>query len=189
MNKDLGNGIIIRCLQESDLDLLYKFVTKVFGQEVTPTVKRLLEFYPNFSFSDNFIVFDSNRKKILAYLCLLRSSCVFCGIKIPFGQMEIVGTDPDYRHRRFIFHLNKIFEKRATEYDLPFLIIEGIPYFYRQFGYEYAIPLRDSMIISPEIIPSLKEGEDEPWTIVRVTEKLFQEYLNCRAKRNALLDL
>ena len=73
--------------------------------------------------------------------------------------------------------------------NLPFLIIEGIPYFYRQFGYEFAIPLRDSLIISMDVIPSLKNGESEPFRIVRVTKDLFQEYLNLRAKRNALLDL
>jgi predicted N-acetyltransferase YhbS len=189
MHKNLGDGIIVRCLQESDVENLLEFVKKVFGHDVSPTVRRLLDHFPNFSYSDNFVVFDTNLNKILAYLCLLRFSCVFCGIEIPFGQMEIVGTDPEYRHRRFISKLNKVFEKRAAEYNLPFLIIAGIPYFYRQFGYEYAIPLRDSLTISNDVIPSLKKGEPESFSIIRVTKDLFQEYLNLREKRNALFDL
>lgn len=188
--KDLGKGMIIRDLQESDINSLIGLVKRVFlDEEVSPVVHRLLNYYPRFSLKDNLVVFDKNNDKIVAYLCLIRSKFVFNGIEIPFGQMEIVGTDPDYRHRGLIRKLNLVYEKLASEYAIPILIILGIPNFYRQFKYEFALPSESSLVIALEIIPSLKNGEIEPVIIEKVNQNSFEDYLSCRAKRNSFLDL
>ncbi|MFX1418759.1 MAG: GNAT family N-acetyltransferase [Promethearchaeota archaeon] len=189
--KDLGKGMIIRDLQESDINILLDLVKRVFPDiVVSPVVHRLLSYYPKFSLSDNLIVFDTNNDKIVAYLCLLRGIFVFNGIEVPFGQMEIVGTDPEYRYRGLIRELNLIYEKLALEYNLPILIIHGIPYFYRQFNYEFALPSESSLVISLELIPPLKNGEIELVTIEKVNNKnSFENYLSFRAMRNSFLDL
>ncbi|MFX0036782.1 MAG: GNAT family N-acetyltransferase [Candidatus Hermodarchaeota archaeon] len=189
--KILSNGIIIRNLQESDVKSLIDLVDKVFVDVlVSPTVQRLLKYYPKFSLQDNLIVFDTNKNKIIAFLCLLRGIFILNGIKIPFGQMEIVATDPDYRYRGFIRELNLVYEKLASEYNLPLLIIHGIPYFYRQFNYEFALSSESSLTISLEIIPTLNNNEVEPVIIKKINNiNDFENFLSCRAKRNLFLDL
>jgi predicted acetyltransferase len=45
------------------------------------------------------------------------------------------------------------YHKRVLEQDYDLSAIEGIPYFYRQFGYEYALPLDELTRIRIEKIP------------------------------------
>ncbi|MFX0004599.1 MAG: GNAT family N-acetyltransferase [Candidatus Hodarchaeota archaeon] len=189
--KDLGEGMIIHNLKESDINSLIDLVKRVFPDiNVSPTVRRLINYYPMFSLKDSIMVFDTNSNKVIAYLCLIRGIFVFNGIEIPFGQMEIVGTDPDFQHRGLIRELNLVYEELSSEYNLPILIIHGIPYFYRQFKYEFALPSESFLPIALEIIPPLKNGEIEPLTIEKVkNKKFFENYLSCRTKRNSFLDL
>ena len=108
--------------------------------------------------------------------------------------MEYVGTHPDYRGRSLIRQLNKAFEEKVAEHQLPFVAIGGIAYFYRQFGYEYAVPLgvgggRGQLVIPTGVIPSLTSGEQEPVTVEKVKQSKFEAYLECRSQRNRYLDL
>jgi hypothetical protein len=48
--------------------------------------------------------------------------------------------------------------------------ITGIPYFYRQFGYEMALSLGGGRVCYPPSIPVLKEGQAEPFTLRPPTE-------------------
>jgi hypothetical protein len=48
--------------------------------------------------------------------------------------------------------------------------ITGIPWYYRQFGYEYAIDLDGGRCIYPQLIASLKEGEAEEYRFREATE-------------------
>jgi predicted acetyltransferase len=45
------------------------------------------------------------------------------------------------------------YHKRVLEQGYDLSAIEGTPYFYRQFGYEYAIPLDEQTRIRLEEIP------------------------------------
>ncbi len=187
--RDLGNGLILRCAQKSDIKLLIEHVDTVFvDEEVGPLLSRLHKYHPDFPLTDNFVVYDTNKGKIAAYLCLFRSTCILNGTEFTIGHMEIVGTHPDYRNQGLIRWLNEAFEERVAEYGLPLLVIAGIPFFYRIFGYEYAIPLGGTLPVPSEAIPALKKGEKEPVTITKVTAKSFPLYLKCRDKGNAYLD-
>jgi predicted acetyltransferase len=68
--------------------------------------------------------------------------------------MAIVGTLPAYRNRGLVRTLvNHLKDMLAEgEYDLSHL--GGIPYFYRQFGYEYALPLEGNWHLPLCQIPS-----------------------------------
>ena len=145
--KNLGNGLILRCLEESDRESLLEHVKNVYESSIIPSVSSLtnqfLDHYPDFSLRDNFVVVDTKQNsKVIAWLCLLRKTCVFEDVEISYGQMDMVGTQKEYRNRGLIRQLSKVLEQRATEYDLPFLVVLGIPYYYKRLGYEYAILTR-----------------------------------------------
>ena len=80
-------------------------------------------------------------------------------------------------------------EQHAAEYNLPFLVVLGIPYYYKRLGYEYAVTLEESIRIPTHRIPPL-EDEKEIFIIEKVNDVTsYQIYLKIRAKRNTHLDL
>jgi hypothetical protein len=79
------------------------------------------------------------------------------------GQPENVVTDPDYRRRGLIRALFEMFHIRSAAEGHLAQAITGIPYFYRQFGYEYALDLGGSYTISVTGIPNLQGDGVEPY--------------------------
>jgi hypothetical protein len=49
-------------------------------------------------------------------------------------------------------------------------VIPGIPWYYRQFGYEYALNLEGGRIAYHANVPNLPEGATEPYTLRALTE-------------------
>ena len=66
------------------------------------------------------------------------------GIEFGFGQPELVGTLPDYRRRGLIrVQMDAVHELSRLRGELA-LGITGIPWYYRQFGYEMTVNLSGS---------------------------------------------
>lgn len=188
MQRDFSNDFIMRPATKADQKAIETTVKTVFGKTVSPMIDRLFTYHPDFPYSDHFLILDTKKKQVAAYFCLSRSTCVLNGAEFPVGHMEIVATLPDYRHRGFIRRLNELFEQRAEQYQLPLLVIIGIPYFYRNLGYEYAITFGGTLTFPTELIPLLKKTEEEPVIIEEITEKTFNRYLEARDHRNSYLD-
>ena len=82
---------------------------------------------------------------------------------IPFGvtRPEMVATDPAFRRQGLVRALfEQIHARGATEGHL-LSAITGIPYFYRQFGYEYALDLDARRTAYFPLIPDLETGQAE----------------------------
>jgi predicted N-acetyltransferase YhbS len=188
MSQDLGDGFIMRPATAADQRAIETIVKKVFGKEVGPMVDRLFTYHPDFPASDHFLLMDTKKNQVASYFCLSRSTCVLNGTKFPVGHMEIVATLPEYRHHGFIRKLNELLEQRAEEYQLPLLVIIGIPYFYRSLGYEYGITWSGTITIPRELIPKLKKDEQEPVLVEEITHETFPQYLKARERRNSYLD-
>ena len=58
------------------------------------------------------------------------------------GRPELVGTLPEFRNRGLIRAQMDILHQWSAERGQPVQAITGIPFFYRQFGYEMALPLQ-----------------------------------------------
>jgi hypothetical protein len=54
-------------------------------------------------------------------------------------MLEMVVTHPDYRRRGLVRTQIDRFHKVVAERGFDFSIIQGIPYYYRQYGYAYAL--------------------------------------------------
>src|ERR1041384_6111836 len=77
----------------------------------------------------------------------------------------MVGTDDSYRNRGLIRALfEMVHERSEAEGDLV-QGITGIPYFYRQFGYEFALDLEGGRRAPVSLIPKAKEGELEAFAL------------------------
>ncbi len=78
-----------------------------------------------------------------------------------FGRPELVGTEPAYRRRGLVRAQFEEIHRWSAERGEMVQGITGIPFYYRQFGYEMALNLSGGRRCYAANIPKLKEGEPE----------------------------
>jgi predicted acetyltransferase len=129
---------------------------RVFGDKsrVDLMVKKWIDHYPHMTLEDFSVA--KHRGKIVAALCLIPSEWSIGGIRFRVAELGCVATLPEYRHQGLQRNLMAQYHKRVLEQGYDLSAIEGIPYFYRQFGYEYALPLDEQTRIRLEEIPDYK---------------------------------
>jgi len=84
---------------------------------------------------------DENSGNIVSSLGLIPWQWRYEDVTLKVGEMGIVSTHETYRNRGLVRALTARHQETMREERFDLGIIQGIPYFYRQFGYEYAIPL------------------------------------------------
>jgi hypothetical protein len=178
--QDISDGLVMRNASAEDIPALLEHIRNVHGPGSIDEIRAMLEHYPRFSWDDSFIIVRPDSGEVVSCVILLQSAWTLGGISFPSVEMEAVGTLEPYRYRGHMHLLNDAFEKRAAELQPVLQAIAGIPYFYRKFGYEYAAALGGGYPISPDAIPKLVEGEQEPVTFERVDDKSFDEFLRYR---------
>ena len=105
------------------------------------------------------VVADGER--VVSSLCLLDGTLELEGTTFAVGSPEWVGTHPDYRNRGLVrAQLEEVHRWSDDRGDLA-QIIDGIPYFYRQFGYQYAIDQPARRLLPPGTELPTAEG----WTV------------------------
>ena len=178
--RDLGNGLMLRWSRAEDTERIATLHSMVHRRKAedppNPDAKKIAHRlmsgdFPLMGPNDFGIVEDTSKEgnPVVACTCLWRHTWTYEGIPFSVGRPEFVATDPAYRNRGLIRALFEMFHERSeAEGDLV-QGITGIPYFYRQFGYEYALELEDRRITPVSLIPRAKEGESEPFTLREAT--------------------
>ena len=96
-------------------------------------------------------------------MCLIPQTWSYEGVEFGVGRPELVGTLPEFRGRGLIRTQFDEVHKWSVERGLLVQAITGIRYYYRQFGYEYALDLNRWHMGS--IVPKLKEGDKEKFVV------------------------
>ena len=97
---------------------------------------------PGFRAEDDILVVeDSASGRLVSSLCLIPQTWSYAGVPTSVGQPELVGTHPDYRRRGLVRAQFEVIHARSAELGQQWQIIGGIPWYYRQFGYSYALDL------------------------------------------------
>ena len=109
------------------------------------------------------LVEDTRTGQIVSSMCLIPQTWTYDGIPFPVGRPEAVGTDPAYRRRGLVRAQFDALHARSDGAGHLAQGITGIPWYYRQFGYEYAIDLDGGRCVYPSLIAPLKEGETEAY--------------------------
>ena len=99
----------------------------------------LLHYHPETTLDDYWLIEDTSTGEVVSTTCLLPWTCRFAGLELRVAQLEMVLTHPDYRGRGLVRLQMENFEQAVKERGYDLSIIWGIPYYYRQFGYAYAI--------------------------------------------------
>jgi predicted acetyltransferase len=156
MNPDTGEYVFSYLESEDDIQLNYELMRAVFTDEdVDVIVRRFIENHPTMSLRNHFTL--KYKDKMVASLNLIPQTWTIEGIELKVAEMGCVATLPDHRHRGLQRILNEEFDKVLYEEKYDLAVLAGIPYFYRQFGFEYSLPLDFETKISLKDIPSYSQ--------------------------------
>ena len=168
--KDLGGGLILRRATVEDTDELVAFNAQVHGDDeldaerVGAWTRDLMEKpHPTFEVGDFTIVEDTATGKIVSSLNLISQTWSYAGIEFGVGRPELVGTLPEYRNRGLVRAQFEVVHQWSAERGELMQAITGIPYYYRQFGYEMGLALGGGRAGFKPNVPLLKQGEQEPY--------------------------
>jgi hypothetical protein len=173
---DLGDGLVCRWSTAADADKIGGFLGLVWrpNADAPPHPRAVTEtrMYMSGDFSfmgpgDFALVEETGRPghPIVAAACFWRHRWSFAGIEFGVGRPENVATDPAYRNRGLVRALFAMHHARSAAEGHLMQAITGIPYFYRQFGYEYVLDLGGYRTTYLPLIPTKNEHEKEPYTL------------------------
>jgi len=144
----LEGGLILRRAGPGDVEALATFAGAVHADppafEYDPHVDLWTRelaggSHPSMRVEDFLIVEDPARHRIASTLCLLSQRLRYGTVEIPAGHPELVGTHPDYRRRGLVARQFEVVHRWSEERGQRVQLIDGIPWYYRQFGYEMAM--------------------------------------------------
>jgi hypothetical protein len=172
--KDLGAGLILRRSTPEDADTLAEFNAMIHSDDgpdkpderlAVWTRDLLTRPHPTFHPDDFTVIEETATGRIISSMNLISQTWSYEGIPFGVGRSELVGTLPEFRKRGLIRAQYDEIHKWSAERGEMVQAITGIPYFYRQFGYEMAMNLGGRRIGYEPQVPQLKEGESEPYSI------------------------
>ncbi len=166
IRRELGNGLVIRTVaSESDVERVAAFNSLVHGSEgVGENVRRLIHYHPLSRPADFIFVEDEANGQVVSSLSCNPWRLRYDGEELLAGEMGFVGTLEPYRGRGLVRAQVSLFKEMLRERGCHLSIIQGIPYYYRQFGYEYALPLENDVRLEPHQVPLLPEGAEPTHT-------------------------
>ncbi len=169
--RDLGDGLVLRYATLADAEPLAQFNGRTHGrngfdQQAAAWTRDLCsESHPACGPGNIAIVQETGTGNIVSTMCLIPQTWTYAGIPFQVGRMEAVGTAPEYRRRGLIAAQFGVLHAKSEAMGHEVQAITGIPWFYRQFGYEYALDLGGGRMVLFASIPDLKEAETEPYRL------------------------
>lgn len=174
--QDLGDGLVLRWSTPDDLEKIGTLLGTAFrGSAEDPLNVRMAD-QPHIAARPGFpwrgetawgIVEDTSQadRPIVACMILWRHQWSYGGIRFGVGRPEFVAADPTYRNRGLVRKVFHLLHARSEAEGHLLQAITGIPYFYRQFGYEYVLDLGGWRSVLLHAIPEKKGDDPEPYAL------------------------
>lgn len=174
MLRDLGDDLIMRRSTTADAEPLATFMAQAFRDPATnqPDLEAarwardlLRGNHPTFSVDQFTIVEDRRAGTIVSALCLIPQVWSYDGIAINVGRPEIVATGEHYRRRGLVRAQFEEIHRWSQQRGDLMLAITGIPWYYRQFGYEPALELEGGRTGYLSQVPRSPDDASEPYRL------------------------
>lgn len=173
---DLGGGLICRWSTHADTEKIGLLLSTVHRDRADEPLNirsqdRVRVFmggrFPFMDAGDFAVVEDTSQpeRPIVACTCLWRHRWSYANISFGVGRPEYVATDAAYRNRGLVRALFDMVHARSAAEGHLLQAITGIPYFYRQFGYEFVLDLEGSRTVQFSHIPDKKGDDPEPYRL------------------------
>lgn len=153
MPQPLPGGLVLRTARPADLDQIAALLTDR-GDVEDSVDHRLIVDDQDAGWESCAVVADGDR--VVSTVTLLDETLVLGGVPIPTGQVELVATDRQYEGRGLVRALMNWAHTRSARRGHVVQVLTGIPYFYRQFGYQYSIIQPQSRAV--ETVPPAPDG-------------------------------
>lgn len=149
--QDLGNGLLLRWGRPEDAAELSDYNVRMHSDDLENdpeiflgqwTMDLMSGNHPTTQASDFTVVVDQNKGgKIVSSMNLISQTWAYDGIPFPCGRPELVSTDPDYRRQGLVRKQFEAIHAKSVSRGELVQGITGIPWYYRQFGYEMTLSL------------------------------------------------
>ncbi len=170
----LTDTLVLRHATPADADALAAFNVRMHAEEDPDPFRARLDGWtrdlvarphPTVKPEDTLIVEESTSGRIVSTTCLIPQTWTYAGVPFKVGRPELVATEPEYRNRGLVRRQFDVLHQWCAERGQLVQAITGIPWYYRQFGYEMTVNLSGTRIGFGMHVPTLKEGEAEPFTL------------------------
>ena len=155
---------------DEELEELLVFYSIVFPDDDPEELRRQVERLPGFGKESNFFLRDSETGAIVSALNAIPS--VWSYDDVPLQNLELgwVGTLKEHRRKGLIRTLYEHFDRLLDEGEYDISTIQGIPYYYRQFGYDFVIPLDPIMWLNTALFPHIDKKTPPPYMEIKCRE-------------------
>jgi predicted N-acetyltransferase YhbS len=166
---DLGDGLTLRQARVSDAKAVADLAVAAcaakgdYDEATGVWVRDLMERpHPTMTAEDVFVV-ENAAGEIVSTLNLIPQIWTYDGIPFGVGRVELVATSPDYEGRGLVRRQLDALHRASAGRGHLLQAISGIPSFYRQFGYEYALQFGRGRVAHRASLKSLPTGPDEQY--------------------------
>jgi len=151
-SEDLGNGYRLRSLRgEDDARAFIALNQAVTGEG--PMCDRLIHHRPGAAAWDFLLVEDARTGEPVSTTCLLAWELRYCGVPLRTTMVEMVVTHPAHRRQGLVRAQLMRCHRAMEELETDVAIIQGVPFYYRQFDYGYALDHGSHILLPTELIP------------------------------------
>lgn len=170
----LDGGLILRRGAAEDADRLADFNLRILSDDPANPQQSLASWtrdllsgrHPTISPQDFTLIEEVSSGRIVSSLCMIPQTWSYDGIPFGVGRPELVGTDPEFRNRGLVRRQFEVVHAWSQARGELLQAITGIPYYYRQFGYEMGLELGGTRYgYLSSAVKDLAEGEPEPFPI------------------------
>jgi len=171
--RDLGDGLVLKQATLDDAERLADYNARQLSDEgpdqpeelLRHWTKDLMTNHPTAVPDDFTYVEDTQKGQIVSSLCLIPQNWAYEDIPFGVGRVEMVSTHREYRRKGLVRAQFDVFHQWSHERGHKMQAITGIPYFYRQFGYEMTLSLGGARRGYRPHVPKLKDDQTEPYHI------------------------
>ena len=171
--EELGDDLVLRRATVADTEALVAFNAGIHRQPgedsstfIASWTRELMSGGHPICGPGDFTVVEATRSgEIVSSLNLIDQTWSYGGIPFGVGRVELVGTRTDHRRRGLVRRQMAIAHRWSLDRGHLVQAITGIPYYYRQFGYEMALNLGGGRAGYRPQIPDLAAEATEPYQI------------------------
>ena len=174
----LPGGLMLRTAEPRDLEQIGALLAER-GEDADALDHRLVVEDPDAGWESCAVVADGDR--IVSTATLLEEQVRVRSVLLPAGQVELVATAKSHEGRGLVRALMAWAHSRSAQRGHVVQVMIGIPYFYRLFGYEYAIDIAQPRTVDAgaesghaETAPDLRRASLADVTALRALQDAAQ---------------
>lgn len=170
--QQLSNGLTLRWATAADAEAIAQFNGDLHSDN--PPQRELGIYYWTLDLMsgrhptvqpEDFTVVVHESGKIISSVMLISQTWSYEGLPFDVGRPELVATLPDYRRRGLIRQQMEMIHAKSAARGEMVQAITGIPWYYRQFGYEMTMNLGGSRRFIWNLGDNHKMVDPEPYQL------------------------